>query len=737
MKFLKKISNLFKILKNKLTQYWQELALIFIVLPIFFILTSSYNFFVQGDDFIKWGSPDETANYIFSKLYAETGDLEIFEEYNLYAKDIIRPRSFRSDHGIVRPMSFLGIVLVYGKIASLTNYKIIPYLTPFFACLGIFFYYLLIKRIFGRRNAFISAIILSVFPVYIYYTARSMFHNVLFIVFLIIGLYYLIAGIQTKKKEKPQTQIKVQNKKSKKRIFKRIAQFFLAQFFRFCIFLKNNFWKWILFGLGGFFIGLAVITRSSELLWLLPLFLILWIFNLRKMGLFGLTIFCLAVYLAVLPVLHWNNILYGAPLHSGYPEMNRSIANIFNASQDLFFSFGKLISSQEDYQSSIPEIETPGNKLILLNTDLSLERSLIEKIKDNVFHFGFSPKKSFQMFYYYFVLMFYWLFWPAILGLFIFLSDFRLWGRKEFSYIISFFVISFVLVLYYGSWDFHDNPDPNSFTIGNSYTRYWLPIYLYAIPLVSLFLFRFFNGFFARFFDRNAGEQNLEKSRKYYLRFMKERLRKIFFRTPILSEKMRDFREKIKKYFKKNIFSILEIKILFNFKKIILKIYRFLKNIFKFILNNFLLKKSRKSIFVNASISLVVFVFIILSIFSVVFGSEEGLVYAVYKNQSARDEYQKVLDLTESNSVIITFYHDKIFFPERKVVRGLFNNNEMNAIYAKLTKLLPVYYYNFSFNKEDFNYLNQRRLREFGLQIREVQQVNQDFTLYRLERLYY
>ena len=37
-------------------------------------------------------------------------------------------------------------------------------------------------------------------------------------------------------------------------------------------------------------------------------------------------------------------------------------------------------------------------------------------IKDYIFHFGFQPRPSLAMLYHYFVIMFYWLFWPAAAG---------------------------------------------------------------------------------------------------------------------------------------------------------------------------------------------------------------------------------------------------------------------------------------------------------------------------------
>ena len=147
---------LFIFTKKWFKKNWRWLAIILLAIG-FFIGVSSFNYFTQIDNFIKWGSPDESANYLFAKLYGQTGRMTIFEEYNLYTGDLMQPRSFRSDSGYLKPVSFLGIILIYGKIVSLTSFKILPYLTPLLAAVGIIFYYLLIKKIFGRRNALISS----------------------------------------------------------------------------------------------------------------------------------------------------------------------------------------------------------------------------------------------------------------------------------------------------------------------------------------------------------------------------------------------------------------------------------------------------------------------------------------------------------------------------------------------------------------------------------------------------
>lgn len=561
-------------IKTYLAKYWQW-PLLCVLAVVFFIGTACFISLSQAESFVRWGSPDETANYTFTKLYAQEGDLRIFEKYNLYVEDIIHPRSFRSDYGKLKPVSFLGIIIVYGKLAKIFSYKIIPYLTPIFASAGILFFYLLIKKVFGKKNAIISSFLLAAFPPYIYYSARSMFHNVLFVVMILIGLYFATGIIKQKNRFK--------------------------------------YSDWIYSALSAAFFGLAVITRSSELIWVLPMLLILWIFNIKKVGLSKLLIFISFLLVSILPAVYWNKILYGSFFQGGYPEMNRSISNIAVAGSDLIK--GTAIG------------------------ELAYHKELLKKVKENLFYFGFHPRQSLQMFYYYFIRMFKLFFWMSAIGFIIFAFRKKKWKRRQIIYLVLLFLISTILILYYGSWKFHDNPDPNSVTIGNSYVRYWLPIYLGAIPFASIFIIR-------------------------------------------------------------------------------------IAGIFK------------KKIFIISSRIAILFLYLILSLNFVLSGSEEGLIYSLAKQRQAKNEFEKVVGLTENNSVIITLYHDKLFFPERKVIPGLFDDKKMVEKYAVLTGYMPVYYYNFTLSEADMKYLNERRLPESGLNIKKVKKITQDFTLYRLVKIF-
>lgn len=567
-------------LKIWLLKYWHWLLLGFMAL-VFFIGTASFNYLTQSTDFVKWLSPDESANYNFTKFYAQEGQLMFFEKYNLLASDILHPRSVRSDFGWLKPVSFLGIILIYGKIAALTTYKILPFLTPFFAAIGIIFYYLLVKEIFGQRNALFSALILSVFPPYVYYSARSLFHNVLFVVLLVISLYFACLAVKKKKIVTDINKIDTLTAKIPPNLFA---------------------------GLSGIFLGLTIITRTSELIWLTPVWLILWLFNVKKLGLIKLMIFAACLLFAMTPAMYWNKILYQSYWRGGYNEMNQSIVNIAGASSQIL-------------KNGVADAETIKNGLT--------------QIKNNFFHFGWQPVKGVKMLYFYFAKMFYWIFWPAFFGLVLMLSKIKKWRTKHYAYLIALFTAAAILISYYGSWDFHDNPDPKSRTIGNSYTRYWLPIYLGAIPLAVIFLVKFSN----------------------------------IFKKKILTYGLR---------------AIIIIAVFF------------------------------------------------ISIKFVLLGSDEGLIKSAKKQLAVRAEYEQILNLTESRAVIITQYHDKLLFPARKVIVGLFDDSNMTKEYAVLTQYLPVYYYNFTFPERDINYLNNRKLPAFGLKIEAMAQVTKDFTLYKL-----
>ncbi|MDD3711541.1 MAG: glycosyltransferase family 39 protein [Patescibacteria group bacterium] len=598
--------------KERLYRWYLPVVILFCL--VFFFLSSIFPYWQKTHDFIKFSSPDENANYIFTNLYKESSGLSFYEEYNIVAEDIIRPRSYYSYKGGVKPVSFLGMVIIYGNLAKVFGSSIIPFLTPFFASMGLFFYYLLIKKLFGRKNALVSFFVLFSFPVLFYYSARSMFHNVLFLTFFIMSLYFLsllFQKISPRKRLINNTGFKEEGDLGSKSI---VSKFNKKEYYN-----QLFSYDFLYASLVGLFLGLAIGVRASELIWLAPAGLVFLISRWKKLSFFRLAVFLSFVFIALLPVFYYNQILYDSPFYGGYYEMNKSLENISSASGAIIRSF--------------------------FTGHLSDAKNFVKSIFNTIFYFGFHPLQSFKMFYIYVAQMFWYLFIPFVFGFLYTIFFQKKIFKKIWPYGLAWLILSFILILYYGSWKFVDNPDPNSFTIGNSYTRYWLPIYIALIPFVSVFILN---------------------------------ISKIFF---FIKNKM---------------------------------VYRI----------------------INIIIPIALVIFIILTSFKFVYsGSEEGLNRYFQNLSGAKVEVEKVLSLTEENAVIITEYHDKFLFPERRVIVGRFDDDNMNRNYAKLTKYLPVYYYNFTLPEKDMEYLNNRRLKDFGLGIELFEGVNENFSLYKIIKI--
>lgn len=560
---------------------------------IFFILTASFNYLSQDGGYVKWSSPDETANYFFAKSLALDGELSFFDKANLVGQDWVTPRSMRSDSGVTKPVSFLGIILIYGLIAAGLGAGVIPFLTPFFASLGILIFYGLIKRLFGPRVGLWSSFLLAFFPVYIYYTVRSLFHNVLFIVLLLLGVYLLslALGKKTELVEKRRSQ----------------AEYWAAFF-------------------AGFFIGLALITRTSEILWVAPVFFIAWLFYARRFGVAKTVLVACGLVAGFLPAAYYNQILYGSFFYGGYNEMNRAL-------DDLTQKSGELLRSTWQGQ-------------------FYFYRDYLFNLFKNIFYFGFNYDQSVATAQNYILRMFPILFYSGAVGLVILIGqNIRRFRKKYFVYIISGLLIGIFLVFYYGSWKFNDNPDLTRFTIGNSYTRYWLPIYIWLMPLAALALVQVTGAALS------------------WPQKVKESGQALWHRV--------------------------------------------------------------RPLIIFGSQSILVTAWIAISLAFVLYGSEEGLIYLFYNNKYERANIAEVLELTEPEAVIITRYHDKFLFPERRVLVGSLPDEGISAISAKLLRYYPVYYYNFYLDAAAVDYLNERKLSEYNIELRLMRQ-KEKFGLYQL-----
>lgn len=181
------------------------------------------------------------------------------------------------------------------------------------------------------------------------------------------------------------------------------------------------------------FLGLSMAVRFSEIVWILPGFCIALFLARKRVSWKAIMIIIVFFSLSFFGIAYYNNKIFGNAFTAGYSM----------GSQSSIFSM--------------------------------------------IFPFGFHPKRAFVNFYNYFINIFWWYGTPIILGL---LGVFRKYKRltdEQKYYTVIFCLLSLFLIFYYGSWSISDNLDPEKVTIGTSYIRYWLPIYVFSIPFAAYF----------------------------------------------------------------------------------------------------------------------------------------------------------------------------------------------------------------------------------------------------------
>lgn len=649
-----------------------------LIAAVFFVLYSASRF---RQPLIN-SSPDEAANYFFTKLYAEEGVLSKYEPLDEGIAPVVHQRSINvNPKNYLVPGSFLGIILIYGFISKIFGSGIIIFLTPLFAALSSLFFYGIVKKIFSKKIAFISAILMLSHPVFFYYSTRSMFHNVLFISLLMMGVYFLLVGFAGEKnmaksehshicqavsalkiKQKnagilPPPIARGQNEAKKRKI-------------------KNLFIVYAPILLAGFFIGLALIVRTSEAPWIIGMFLLLWIFYFRRVRLFKVFIILSMIFAVSLSVIYFNQILYGNPLISGYADLQKrnSEQNLKNKNEEA------NTASNNPSKSNTINISVENEKT---KTGEFLQR-IKKSVSDNMpagLAIHYNPRLALNNFNNYFVNFFPLLSEILFISLIVFCVSLiiqfilLIYGRikkisvpaatftlsesskekpkiilfnceinkksikKKFLYFLIFLSVSFYLAIYYGSWVFYDTPNTNLITLGTSYTRYWLPIYLMSLPFAA-YLF-----------------------------------------------------VKISEVFK----------------------YKFPKFVF---------------------LSVILTWLVIYNIFSVFYAPYEGL----KKQAEGAEEYnykkEKVVALTPVNAVIVNQYYDKLFFPARKVIASkMYDDEGVKKSLSSLVKRVPIYYYSFGLRQDDIDFINRKYLESYNLKLGEEIKIFKNESLWKMESI--
>ncbi|MBI4592263.1 hypothetical protein HY733_02335 [Candidatus Uhrbacteria bacterium] len=110
---------------------------------------------------------------------------------------------------------------------------------------------------------------------------------------------------------------------------------------------------------------------------------------------------------------------------------------------------------------------------------------------------------------------------------------------------------------------------------------------------------------------------------------------------------------------------------------------------------------------------------------------QDGLVKMRQELSDSAQIQESVRRYTEENAVIIVDRGDKLFFPYRHVWYPLRDNATYDAM-PTLAQATTLYYYGITFPVEDFQYLNDSRLKRMNLSI-ELVETYGDESLYRID----
>lgn len=247
----------------------------------------------------KFYSPDETANFVFTKQFIEHSTFTIDTPINEVVNNSVFPRSVNVTNGKFVPMSFLGLLILYGLVGKVFSIYIITFLTPLLSLLGVFLFYKIIDSIFNKNTALFSSLCLLFNPIYWYLAGKSMMHNNLFVFFLILGLWLLIKAISL------------------------------------------NRFKTLLYILSSVVFGLSIWTRTSEIIWVGILLLVFYVLN-KKMIQGKYFILFLSVFIVMIGALFAINYsIYNSLFRTGYSSLEGQSSNsIITLFLQIFLPFG-------------------------------------------------------------------------------------------------------------------------------------------------------------------------------------------------------------------------------------------------------------------------------------------------------------------------------------------------------------------------------------------------------------
>lgn len=373
-------------------------------------------------------SPDEMANAYFSRLFAVRGELWSFEPLNLIADGRVHPRSVVVADGFLVPGGFIGLPVIYGSVAKAFGTAVIPFLTPLVAVIAAVAWGFLVARAASRGAG----------------DARAAGIGWLSGVLLLSQPAWWYSASRTMM---PNTLFTALAVLSAAVLVLRPVRWALTRP------ATGRMTRLLIADplLGGVLFSLAAAVRPAELYWLAPCLVIAAFLLRRHIGPKDVIAFAAGAALTMVPFAVLNRSAYGSFFSTGY---------------------GGGVSA--------PGIAMGGG----------LGARLLGPVGPYLFPLGFAPRTALRNFGTYGIGLFWW--WGAVFTAAAgFLIGRRLrsrgpvtGGMRVLAAVGAYMTVW--LVLFYGSYAARDNPDPAAVTIGSSYIRYWLPLFvLSTVPVAA------------------------------------------------------------------------------------------------------------------------------------------------------------------------------------------------------------------------------------------------------------
>jgi len=381
-----------------------------------------------------FNSPDEMSNHYFSSLFSDVSELWRFESINIYADGRMHPRSVKVVDLFLVPGGFIGMPVLFGSIAKVFGDGVIVYLTPLFALLAVIAWGVLVGMIFSGSGKGKGKTV---------FTSEG----------VRIGLVASLLLLSNPAWWYTTARTMMPNVLFVSLLLVAVTAYFVRPIDR--VFR----WKWgeaysrlriLDFVIAGVCLALALTVRPSELPWVLMSAAVIGIIYRKSIPVLGSVITAVSGVVTAAPILLLHHSAYGSIFSSGYGEALGGIP---------------------------AQIASGGIGMRLLGP-----------LQPYLFPLGFAPRTALQVFFTYGVGFFWW--WSLAVGVSAVVLLLHRDAKKKahrsvrsLGWVAA--VTSVWLILFYGSWIVRDNPDPDAVTIGSSYFRYWLPLFVLSTAVVA------------------------------------------------------------------------------------------------------------------------------------------------------------------------------------------------------------------------------------------------------------